>query len=226
MAPSSSWLLREALQSWQLSWHFLIDVIEWSLIDLPLFPLKDDPLSALDVHVGRTLLEEGIVKWLNGNKKTVILVTHQLQYLNRADLVSWENTILLFTLQISHGVESEATWDNDCWCICFCLVLIVRNLRYYTLTTPHVWPNSDWAGWYAENSWVWRGAWNQYRLSVNWKPQHYFKQLTFGQTIPKDVWRGTHNVMLTDCLICLGTSNSKWSNTMEVQRKRNFIVEQ
>ncbi|XP_033647740.1 ATP-binding cassette sub-family C member 9-like [Asterias rubens] len=47
----------------------------------------DDPLSALDVHVGRTLLEEGIVKWLNGNKKTVILVTHQLQYLNRADLI-------------------------------------------------------------------------------------------------------------------------------------------
>ena len=45
-------------------------------------------MSALDVHVGRTLLEEGIVKWLLGHKKTVILVTHQLQYLNRADLVS------------------------------------------------------------------------------------------------------------------------------------------
>ncbi|XP_038069146.1 ATP-binding cassette sub-family C member 9-like isoform X2 [Patiria miniata] len=47
----------------------------------------DDPLSALDVHVGRTLLEEGISKWLIGHKKTVILVTHQLQYLNRADLI-------------------------------------------------------------------------------------------------------------------------------------------
>ncbi|XP_022081543.1 ATP-binding cassette sub-family C member 9-like [Acanthaster planci] len=47
----------------------------------------DDPLSALDVHVGRTLLEEGITKWLMGHKRTVILVTHQLQYLNRADLI-------------------------------------------------------------------------------------------------------------------------------------------
>ncbi|XP_071805798.1 ATP-binding cassette sub-family C member 9-like [Asterias amurensis] len=49
--------------------------------------ILDDPLSALDVHVGRHLFEEGIVKWLLDNKQTVILVTHQLQYLNRADLI-------------------------------------------------------------------------------------------------------------------------------------------
>ena len=52
------------------------------------FGTQDDPLSALDVHVGRHLFEEGIMKLLVNNNKTVILVTHQLQYLNRADLVS------------------------------------------------------------------------------------------------------------------------------------------
>ncbi|XP_071784198.1 ATP-binding cassette sub-family C member 9-like isoform X1 [Asterias amurensis] len=49
--------------------------------------LLDDPLSALDVHVGRHLFEKGIIKWLVNHRHTVILVTHQLQYLNRADLI-------------------------------------------------------------------------------------------------------------------------------------------
>ncbi|XP_038076863.1 ATP-binding cassette sub-family C member 9-like [Patiria miniata] len=49
--------------------------------------ILDDPLSALDVHVGRQLFEEGLMKLLIANHKTVILVTHQLQYLSRADLI-------------------------------------------------------------------------------------------------------------------------------------------
>ncbi|XP_038059425.1 ATP-binding cassette sub-family C member 9-like [Patiria miniata] len=49
--------------------------------------ILDDPLSALDVHVGRHLFDEGIVNWLLSNNQTVILVTHQLQYLSRADLI-------------------------------------------------------------------------------------------------------------------------------------------
>ncbi|XP_072027512.1 ATP-binding cassette sub-family C member 9-like [Amphiura filiformis] len=50
--------------------------------------LLDDPLSALDVHVGGHLFEEGIVEFLNKeNKRTVILVTHQIQYLDRADKI-------------------------------------------------------------------------------------------------------------------------------------------
>ncbi|XP_038076866.1 ATP-binding cassette sub-family C member 9-like [Patiria miniata] len=49
--------------------------------------ILDDPLSALDVHVGRQLFEEGIMKQLVNKNKTVILVTHQLQYLSRADLI-------------------------------------------------------------------------------------------------------------------------------------------
>lgn len=45
--------------------------------------LMDDPLSAVDTHVGKHLFEECILKYLSG--KTRILVTHQLQYLKKAD---------------------------------------------------------------------------------------------------------------------------------------------
>lgn len=45
--------------------------------------LLDDPLSAVDTHVGKHLFEECIVGFLKG--KTRILVTHQLQYLKKVD---------------------------------------------------------------------------------------------------------------------------------------------
>ncbi|CAC5416858.1 Pleiotropic ABC efflux transporter of multiple drugs YBT1,Cystic fibrosis transmembrane conductance regulator,ABC transporter C family member 14,ATP-binding cassette sub-family C member Sur,Multidrug resistance-associated protein 5,Putative uncharacterized protein YKR104W,Multidrug resistance-associated protein 9 [Mytilus coruscus] len=45
--------------------------------------LLDDPLSAVDVHVGKHLFNECIKKKLCG--KTIILVTHQLQYLQFSD---------------------------------------------------------------------------------------------------------------------------------------------
>ncbi|XP_051154775.1 ATP-binding cassette sub-family C member 4-like [Leptopilina boulardi] len=47
--------------------------------------LLDDPLSAVDTHVGRSLFEKCICKYLKG--KTRILVTHQLQFINSADNV-------------------------------------------------------------------------------------------------------------------------------------------
>lgn len=47
--------------------------------------LLDDPLSAVDTEVGRNLFDECIVKYLKG--KTRILVTHQLQYLKKADMI-------------------------------------------------------------------------------------------------------------------------------------------
>ncbi|XP_059214757.1 ATP-binding cassette sub-family C member 12-like [Centropristis striata] len=47
--------------------------------------LLDDPLSAVDVHVGKHIFEECIKKELRG--KSVILVTHQLQYLEYCDEV-------------------------------------------------------------------------------------------------------------------------------------------
>lgn len=45
--------------------------------------LLDDPLSAVDPHVGKCLFEDCIAGFLNG--KTVILATHQLQYLKQVD---------------------------------------------------------------------------------------------------------------------------------------------
>lgn len=45
--------------------------------------LLDDPLSAVDTHVGKQLFENCIVGYLK--HKTVILITHQLQYLQDVD---------------------------------------------------------------------------------------------------------------------------------------------
>ncbi|KAA6391444.1 MAG: ABC transporter: Multidrug resistance-associated protein, ATP binding protein [Streblomastix strix] len=50
--------------------------------------ILDDPLSAVDAHVGRTLFEECIDGYLKG--KTRLLITNQLQFIEKAD-----NIILL-----------------------------------------------------------------------------------------------------------------------------------
>jgi ABC-type multidrug transport system fused ATPase/permease subunit len=47
--------------------------------------LLDDPLSAVDQHVGKRLFNECILGLLRG--KTVVLVTHQLQYLSQCHQV-------------------------------------------------------------------------------------------------------------------------------------------
>lgn len=47
--------------------------------------LLDDPLSAVDTHVGKHLFEDCIQGYLRD--KTVILITHQLQYLDGADQI-------------------------------------------------------------------------------------------------------------------------------------------
>ncbi|XP_038067188.1 ATP-binding cassette sub-family C member 9-like [Patiria miniata] len=46
--------------------------------------ILDDPLSALDVHVGSHVFRKAIVGNLLKKKRTVVLVTHQLQYLHHA----------------------------------------------------------------------------------------------------------------------------------------------
>lgn len=59
--------------------------------------LLDDPLSAVDTHVGHHLFEQCIREFLKN--KTRILVTHQLQYLRQADSIIVINrvSISLFT---------------------------------------------------------------------------------------------------------------------------------
>lgn len=47
----------------------------------------DDPFSALDIHLSDHLMQEGIVKFLQEDKRTVVLVTHKLQYLTHADWI-------------------------------------------------------------------------------------------------------------------------------------------
>ena len=45
--------------------------------------LLDDPLSAVDSHVGKGIFKQCILKFLKN--KTVLLVTHQIQHLNRVE---------------------------------------------------------------------------------------------------------------------------------------------
>ncbi|CAG9858341.1 unnamed protein product [Phyllotreta striolata] len=47
--------------------------------------LLDDPLSAVDTHVGKKLFDDCVDHYLKGRIR--ILVTHQLQYLKKADLI-------------------------------------------------------------------------------------------------------------------------------------------
>lgn len=47
--------------------------------------LLDDPLSAVDTHVGTHLFEDCIMDYLKN--KTRILVTHQIQYLNNSSYI-------------------------------------------------------------------------------------------------------------------------------------------
>ncbi|XP_038620255.1 ATP-binding cassette sub-family C member 8 isoform X2 [Tachyglossus aculeatus] len=47
----------------------------------------DDPFSALDVHLSDHLMQAGILEMLRDDKRTVVLVTHKLQYLPHADWI-------------------------------------------------------------------------------------------------------------------------------------------
>ncbi|XP_053689234.1 probable multidrug resistance-associated protein lethal(2)03659 [Sabethes cyaneus] len=63
--------------------------------------LLDDPLSAVDAHVGRHLFDHCMRDYLKG--KIVVLVTHQLQYLQSADQI----------VILKHGkVEAVGSYDS------------------------------------------------------------------------------------------------------------------
>ncbi|XP_033638055.1 multidrug resistance-associated protein 5-like [Asterias rubens] len=73
--------------------------------------LLDDPLSAVDAHVGKHIFEECISGALKG--KTVLFVTHQLQYLKDCDVVlTMENGRI--AERGSHGelMEKQGLYSN------------------------------------------------------------------------------------------------------------------
>jgi ABC-type multidrug transport system fused ATPase/permease subunit len=49
--------------------------------------LFDDPLSALDAHVGQSIFDNAMVKMLKAKGKTVLLITHALHVLPKCDYV-------------------------------------------------------------------------------------------------------------------------------------------
>lgn len=53
--------------------------------------LLDDPLSAVDTHVGKQLFNECIKSYLRD--KTRILVTHQIQHLRNCDYIIMLNNV-------------------------------------------------------------------------------------------------------------------------------------
>lgn len=53
--------------------------------------LLDDPLSAVDAHVAKDLFEKCISGFLK--EKTVLLATHQLQFLKYADIIVVVNNV-------------------------------------------------------------------------------------------------------------------------------------
>ncbi|KAJ7994532.1 hypothetical protein DPEC_G00250450 [Dallia pectoralis] len=63
--------------------------------------LLDDPLSAVDAHVGKHIFEECIKKTLKG--KSILLVTHQLQYLEFCDEI-----LVLESGKIQEGGQHKA----------------------------------------------------------------------------------------------------------------------
>jgi hypothetical protein len=62
--------------------------------------LLDDPLSAVDAHVGRHLFDDCICDFLHG--KTRLLVTHQLQYLKAADNIVILNNVCHSSLEFAN----------------------------------------------------------------------------------------------------------------------------
>ncbi|KAJ3483697.1 hypothetical protein NLI96_g6138 [Meripilus lineatus] len=63
----------------------------------------DDPLSAVDAHVGKALFADAILGALRNRGKTVILVTHALHFLSQCDYV--------YTLENGH-IEEEGTYQE------------------------------------------------------------------------------------------------------------------
>lgn len=81
---------------------------------LRLVVLLDDPLSAVDARVGSLLFFECILSALRGRGKGVVLVTHQLQYMQHADKIL---ALDKNGKQIFYGTYSELQSRDDVFSI-------------------------------------------------------------------------------------------------------------
>lgn len=81
---------------------------------------QDDPFSALDIHLSDHLMQEGILKFLQDDKRTVVLVTHKLQYLIHADWVrnrsSVEHTVVIIN-SVSCVCSSQGSVSSGGLCL-------------------------------------------------------------------------------------------------------------
>eukprot|EP00058_Branchiostoma_floridae_P020303 XP_002605793.1 hypothetical protein BRAFLDRAFT_58591 [Branchiostoma floridae] len=70
--------------------------------------ILDDPLSFLDVHEGSHMMQEGILGMLREENRTIILVTHKLEYLKEAD-----NILVMRDGHVTHqGTFGEITTED------------------------------------------------------------------------------------------------------------------
>nr|XP_006820253.1 PREDICTED: ATP-binding cassette sub-family C member 8-like [Saccoglossus kowalevskii] len=79
--------------------------------------ILDDPLSALDVHVSAHVMENAILGYLREQQRTVILVTHKIQYLEHANQVLvMENGQIIKKGNLCeirrHNIEMYRQWEE------------------------------------------------------------------------------------------------------------------
>ena len=70
--------------------------------------LLDDPLSAVDIHVGRHIFSECVKKFLKG--KTILFVTHQLQ----VDLRNFISEVFFYTFKDTRHSNSVSSMSALC----------------------------------------------------------------------------------------------------------------
>lgn len=77
--------------------------------------LLDDPLSAVDTQVGKELFQECIVRFLKGT--TRVLVTHQLQYLRKVDMIAVLNSEVNYLTYLLNFLNNrfDVGKSRNCW---------------------------------------------------------------------------------------------------------------